>query len=217
MDTIMKAIELKGTKDGPVINVKEALDYESTEIGIKEFISANIKFFEGVDFIDLSLPYLKSTERNKLLKSLENDFPIRFNIITQRKKIDSKKVQKDQDNSIIVEERYKPSKFIRATIRSGSSVEFEGNVIVLGDVNPGAQIIAGGNIVVMGYLRGVAHAGSKGDEKAFVSANRLEPIQLRIANYIAISPEDTKSTPKGCRIAYIHEGTIMIEDYPARG
>ena len=58
------------------------------------------------------------------------------------------------------------TKFVRGTLRSGRSIEFEGNVVVLGDINPGAEVIAHGNIAVFGSLRGVAHAGAGGNESA---------------------------------------------------
>ena len=103
------------------------------------------------------------------------------------------------------------------TIRSGAFVEYEGNIVVLGDVNPGAQLIADGNIVVMGVLRGIAHAGSKGDESAFVSAIKLNPIQLRISSVIAISPDDdTYSSNSLPQIAFVHDGQIVIENYPTK-
>ena len=111
----------------------------------------------------------------------------------------------------------KPTKFIKNTIRSGAFVEYEGNIVVLGDVNPGAQFIADGNIVVMGVLRGIAHAGSKGDESAFVSAIKLNPIQLRISSVIAISPDDdTYSSNSLPQIAFVHDGHIVIENYPTK-
>jgi septum site-determining protein MinC len=79
---------------------------------------------------------------------------------------------------------------IRRTLRSGNSIEFPGHVIVMGDVNPGAEIIAGGDIVVWGRLRGMVHAGAEGDDEAMVCALDLTPTQLRIADKIAIPPQE---------------------------
>jgi septum site-determining protein MinC len=78
---------------------------------------------------------------------------------------------------------------VHRTLRSGHRIHFPGHVVVIGDVNPGAEVIAGGNVVVWGRLRGVVHAGAIGDETAVVCALDLSPMQLRIADQIAVSPD----------------------------
>jgi septum site-determining protein MinC len=102
---------------------------------------------------------------------------------------------------------------VQRTIRSGQQVYYPGNVVVLGDVNPGAEVVAGGNIIVMGAFRGVAHAGAMGDKRAIVAALRLEPSQLRIADYITRAPEGDFSTLKQPEIARVQDGVVIIEQY----
>lgn len=99
---------------------------------------------------------------------------------------------------------------VERTLRSGNSVQYEGHVIVLGDVNPGAEIIATGNIVVLGSLRGVAHAGATGDRKASVSAYHLAPTQLRIADLVTRAPDDGTDV-RGPEIARIKDDQLMVE------
>jgi septum site-determining protein MinC len=77
---------------------------------------------------------------------------------------------------------------LKRTLRSGFSLQFPGHVVILGDVNPGAEIVAKGDIIVWGRLRGVVHAGADGDESAIVCALDLSPTQLRIAGQIAVAP-----------------------------
>jgi septum site-determining protein MinC len=77
---------------------------------------------------------------------------------------------------------------VRRTLRSGQTVRHTGHVVVIGDVNPGAEIIAGGDVVVWGRLRGTVHAGAGGDDEAVVCALALTPTQLRIGSHIARSP-----------------------------
>ncbi len=109
-----------------------------------------------------------------------------------------------------------PTLLIRRTLRSGQRVHFRGNVVVVGDVNPGAEITAGGDIIVMGWLRGVAHAGAYGDERAIVSAFRLEPTQLRIAHLIGRAPDDVEeSAPKVPEFAEVREGHLVIDQWQA--
>ena len=81
---------------------------------------------------------------------------------------------------------------VERTLRSGQKVHHSGNVIVLGDVNAGAEVIAGGHIVVWGRLRGFAHAGVMGDESAVVCALDLSPTLLRIASYFSRSPDEKR-------------------------
>jgi septum site-determining protein MinC len=75
--------------------------------------------------------------------------------------------------------------FLNRTLRSGTRIEFAGHVVVLGDVNPGAEIVAEGNVMIWGRLRGTVHAGSKGNRKALVCALDLSPMQLRIAGEVS--------------------------------
>ncbi|MBO4816055.1 MAG: septum site-determining protein MinC [Clostridia bacterium] len=76
------------------------------------------------------------------------------------------------------------TKFHRGSIRSGQRIEEEGSVVILGDVNSGAEVIAADNIVVLGTLRGLAHAGAKGNRKAIIAAGKLDTVQIRIANVV---------------------------------
>ncbi len=78
----------------------------------------------------------------------------------------------------------------RGTLRGGQALHNLGNLVVVGDVNPGAELVASGDIVVFGALRGVAHAGAQGDRNARVIALELAPTQLRIATAIATSGTD---------------------------
>jgi septum site-determining protein MinC len=97
------------------------------------------------------------------------------------------------------------------TLRSGNVLRHPGHIIVIGDVNPGAEITAGGNVVVWGRLRGVVHAGAGGDEGAVVCALDLAPTQLRIAGHIAVSPERRKYP--GPEIARVKEGQLIADTW----
>ncbi len=97
---------------------------------------------------------------------------------------------------------------LQRTLRSGQSVEHSGHVIVIGDVNPGAEIVAGGHILVWGRLRGTVHAGAKGDEGAVVCALDMSPTQLRIAGHITRSPEERRRNPIP-EVAAVRDGQIV--------
>ena len=99
---------------------------------------------------------------------------------------------------------------IDKTLRGGQADETEGSVIVFGNVNPGAQITAGGSVDIRGTCRGLVHAGAAGDSTAFIIADHLMPTQIRIANYVARSPDEPEDFGKAER-AYVKDGQIVIE------
>ena len=76
------------------------------------------------------------------------------------------------------------TKFFKSSLRSGQKIEFEGSIVILGDVNYGAEVVAEDNIVVLGVLRGMAHAGAKGNVDAIIAAHRIDSPQIRIASKI---------------------------------
>lgn len=79
--------------------------------------------------------------------------------------------------------------WVNKTLRSGTRIEYASHIVIFGDVNLGAEVIAGGSIIVWGRLRGVVHAGAQGNRDAVVCALDLSPMQLRIAEEIAVPPE----------------------------
>jgi len=106
--------------------------------------------------------------------------------------------------------------FMLQTLRSGQSIHYAGNVTLIGDVNPGAEIVAGGNIIVWGALRGMAHAGAFGDEETVICALDLQPSQIRIAGYIGRPPDRPRGSTKP-EVAKVEGGQIVAEVWNKRG
>lgn len=98
------------------------------------------------------------------------------------------------------------TKFIQNSLRSGHKEEYPGSIVVCGDVNFGAEIIAGGNIMILGALRGVAHAGANGNTMAIISANNIDVTQIRIANLVREVGEKVDK----CPICRIEKNEIVI-------
>ncbi len=103
---------------------------------------------------------------------------------------------------------------IRRTLRSGQILRHPGHIVVIGDVNPGAEVVAGGDIVVWGRVRGLVHAGALGEEGAVICALDLAPTQLRIAGHIARSPDERRSKPVP-EIAMVRDERIVAEPWSA--
>ena len=103
------------------------------------------------------------------------------------------------------ETEHLPTLYIHRTLRSGQSISSDGNIVIIGDVNPGAEIIAKGDITVWGILGGIAHAGSDGNTYSKIRALKLNAIQIRIGNVFARRP-DTVNTP------YIHRTDAYVPE-----
>ncbi|MGC9349331.1 MAG: septum site-determining protein MinC [Anaerolineae bacterium] len=105
---------------------------------------------------------------------------------------------------------------VQHTLRSGQSIRYPGHVTLIGDVNPGAEIIAGGNIIVWGAIRGVAHAGAFGDENAIICALDLRPAQIRISGFIGRPPEGRRKMSEP-EVARVEDNHIIAEPWNTRG
>ena len=117
----------------------------------------------------------------------------------------------------------RPNHYVhRGSLRSGQILRKTESVVVIGDVNPGAQVISGGDVMVWGRLRGVAHAGADGNARAVVTALDFAPTQLRIAGMVTIAPEAKrrlnlrfwkKEPPRRPESARIVDGRIVVEPW----
>jgi septum site-determining protein MinC len=105
--------------------------------------------------------------------------------------------------------------YVNRTIRSGTRVEFPGSVVVLGDVNPGAELVVQGSVIIWGRLRGAVHAGSGGDADAVVCSLEIAPMRLQIADQVWDKPAgDLEARPGTARI---RDGGIVIEAWQPAG
>jgi len=105
---------------------------------------------------------------------------------------------------------------LRRTLRSGQAIRHPGHVVIIGDVNPGAEVVAGGDVVVWGRLQGMVQAGALGDDEAIVCALELRPMQLRIGSYIATSPEDQGGSSKHPEVASVIDGQIVARPWRSK-
>lgn len=201
-------IIIKGNKEGlnVVINMNHFSDFDDMLEALIYKLSQGRKFYKGSTLkITTELKYINERESIKLKEILFDEFLI------------SDCIFQDQEDSIgqvftgIYEGK---TKFLRKTIRSGQSVNYPGNVVIVGDVNPGAEIYAAGNIIVLGTLRGLVHAGTNGNEKAIIAAVKLQPQILQIGNIVTRSPED-EVKPIYPEVAKIKNGNIIVEPYLA--
>ena len=198
-----------------------SINLRKNEIVIK--ISDNAEQKDIIDNLRKKLPELKKMYKNektpimvtgKILKNKEIDEIqelIKHNIDVEidfdmPKSLGLSSITRTFNKEIAISE----TKFHRGSLRSGQRMESEGSLVILGDVNSGAEVMASDNIVVLGALRGLAHAGAKGNKQAIISAGTLDTVQIRIANVIKEIDRDEEPLHKQAYVSIINN-EIVIE------
>ena len=244
----MGLVSLKGTGTGIILE----LDPKSSfDLLVKEVAS---KFRESRSFLGKASMgmiirgrILYDKEENEILKAISDNCDINITCVLRedpetdrifasyikRPEVTEQEEQviDDSNDEVLTEENIEAAKdqavIHSGSLRSGQSLTYDKSVIVLGDIKPGASITSDGSIFVMGSLRGSAYAGASGDETAFVMALEFDPLQVRIANTIAISPDSDEGpkirfrkfmksqNEKNTEVAYISNGHIVKDVYGA--
>ncbi|HEY8875087.1 MAG TPA: septum site-determining protein MinC [Desulfosporosinus sp.] len=209
-------VALKGTRDGLVLYFDPAADFGVLMNELDKLLKNSVQLLQGA-----------SVRCYSGKKEFTEDEHVRLETILKKRQLEltgwltpeevgvpgkSQSYATQDKETRIWEEGMEEGSclFVERTLRSGKSVQFDGHVVVLGDVNPGAEIIATGNIAVLGSLRGVAHAGATGERKASVSAYHLAPTQLRIADVVTRGPAD-EADGRGPEIARIKDDQLIVE------
>ena len=198
-------IQIKGLRDGLLITVGDG-EWAALEPALLEQIHAQESFFRGARIaLDVGVRILRVNE----LVSLRDKFSeqgISLWAVLSESPTTEKTAQLLGLATRISKPRPEETRqfsfgdlddetalFLSKTLRSGTRIEFPGHVVIFGDVNPGAEIVAEGNVLVWGRVRGMVHAGADGDTSAYICALDLSPTQLRIADEVSavLKPQDT--------------------------
>ncbi|MFD1038618.1 septum site-determining protein MinC [Virgibacillus byunsanensis] len=199
-------ITIKGTRDGLTFFIDDTCSFEEAVHELSEKIEKNQSREEEPMVsvtVKLGNRYINTEQKEQLreLISETNHFHIQVfesNVILRE---DALRWQEDSD-----------MKTINRIVRSGQVLEVTGDLLLIGDVNPGGKVITTGNVYVMGNLRGIAHAGVKGDEDAVIAASFMKPSQLRIASYISRAPDyDSEGVYMECGIIDKEQDKIIID------
>jgi septum site-determining protein MinC len=223
-------VTIKGIREGLLVSVGDAENWPITAQGLLARIDQTADFFRGAKLAlaigtralsaaDLGRLRDDLSDRNVSLWAILSDSPqsvsaaqaLGLNVALPT----SAPAKREQPEAEVdSEEARQEAVYLRRTLRSGRSVRHTGHVIVVGDVNAGAEIVADGDVVVWGRLRGTVHAGAGGDVEAVVCALDLSPTQLRIADLIAVSPAHRGETRP--EMARIKDQRIVAERWSAR-
>lgn len=200
-------VSFRGIKEGIYIFIKEG-EFQDIKKELEQKLKESIDFFEGANILGIKGENLLKDEIEELLKIMKDKYKLHISEDGLPPSLEEPGIYTGIDEGM--------AKFINSTIRSGQIIEYDGNIIIIGDVNPGALIKAKGNIIILGTLRGVAHAGIDGNNEAIVAAYDLQPTQLRIANVIGRRPDGEIAASRLPEVAKIHNGEVFIEPYLPR-
>jgi septum site-determining protein MinC len=191
--------QIKGIRDGLLITVGNG-EWADLETGLLEQIHAQASFFRGARVaLDVGTQILKVNELVSLRDRLSDRGVSLWAVLSESPTTEKtaqllglatriSKPRPEETRQFQVDDLGNATAlFVNKTLRSGMRIEFAGHVVVVGDVNPGAEIVATGNVIVWGRVRGMIHAGAKGDTAAFICALDLSPTQLRIADQVSAS------------------------------
>lgn len=220
-------VEVKGSKDGFRIIIDPEENIDSAKEKLIEKFDKSLKFFKGAKFINIEQGNLIKEDVNDLKSFLIDKYDMKFdnNIETD---VDYYQIKfPDFDSTIdkvrkITEKKHKmidlenndnnlKTKFVFENMRSGAEISYDGNVVLFGDLNPGAKIIALGNIIIMGICRGTVYAGENSKENRFISALKLKPIQMKVNGKFALPPEGADFIENA--IVKIVNEEIVIEQF----
>ncbi|SFC31322.1 septum site-determining protein MinC [Clostridium uliginosum] len=201
---------IKGNKEGinATIDMEKFSCFEDMlEILVKK-LSKGKNFYKDTTLIlNLNLSLINKKNIEQLKEVLLNEIELKEIIFEQIDQEDNGKQMKMFNG--VYEGK---TKFIRRTIRGGQCINYQGNIVIIGDVNSGAEVHASGNVIVLGAIKGCVNAGNTGNRKSVIAAFLLQPEILRIADVITISPDDIEK-PQYPELAKIKDGIIIVEPY----
>jgi septum site-determining protein MinC len=211
---------LKGRHKGIDIQLDKNADFALLESGLRDKINGAGDFFAGANTnIAFKGRELTDEQEKILLDIILKETSMDVSFVEGDGYIPppsvARKISSSASPPAHAHHMEQNTTFYRQGLRSGQSIRFAGSVVVMGDVNPGSEIVAEGNVIILGTLKGMVHAGASGDDTCFVSAFQMQPIQLRIAGVITYIPPDQAEARRMKKIfkpewAYIKDGQIFI-------
>lgn len=212
-------ITFKGVKEGIFINVSSD-DFLAIKNELDTKLKIASEFYKGTKLLGIRSKQLAPENITELKLILK----YKYDLIISEEDLPNHIITSQISNKIITNEDHEKdilpgvidegmTKFVYGTLRSGQVIKYDGNIVIVGDVNPGALIEARDNIIVLGTLRGVAHAGKDGNLNSVVACYNLQPTQLRIGDKIVRPPDEVVASSRLPEIAKIKDGEVVIEPY----
>lgn len=212
-------IAIKGSKDGLRLMLAEDSSWEDLIAAVRGQLERGTDFFHGAELtIDIGERPVQEEQLNELL-SLMREHGLQPSALATSSR-EGRSAARSQGiatrpanrQPTVVQREKEPESamLVVRTLRSGQVLRHPSHITIIGDVNPGAEVVAGGSVLVWGRLRGTVHAGALGDQTAVVCALELMPSLLRIADLMSRPPDQR---PNGPETARIYDEQIVVEQW----
>ncbi len=211
-------VVLKSNRYGINLILDADMPFGQLEEAILEKFRESEKFFKNAKIaISFEGRRLSQEEEFSILDMIEKNTSIQIICVVDQDEM-REQMYKEKIDSYYQDVADNTGEFYKGTLRSGQVLKCDTSIVIIGDVNPGAKIIAKGNIVILGSLKGNAYAGAAGDESCFVTALDMDPVQIKIGNVIGRSADRgpweairNRHRTMDPQIALVSKGNIMIE------
>lgn len=210
------SVVIKGNKYGIIVMLDKNMPFDDLLKDIADKFRESSKFLGKSEMgITFEGRFLDNDEIRRVLDTIEESSELNIVCVVDNDKEREEYFKKSVEEHLNALSN-NDGQFYRGTLRSGQVIESEGSIVILGDVNPGAKVISSGNVIILGSLKGTVYAGVTGDATSFVVALEMEPMQIRIGDYIARASDDTskvksKKQKPETKIAFVENGNIYIE------
>ena len=185
-------VMIKGNKSGIVLALDKEVSFSVLKKDIADKFQESAKFLGDTTMaISFDGRMLTTEEQKTIIQIIEENSDLKIACVVDQNKKQEEIFRKSLEESL-ANLNTNSGQFYKGNLRSGQVLEMETSVVVIGDVNVGAKVVSKGNIIIIGNLKGNAFAGAGGDKNAFVLALGMEPIQIRIADFIARAPDKVK-------------------------
>lgn len=209
------AVIIKSNPYGLVLNLDPDLPFEELRLAVAETFRKSAGFFKKAS---LALTFrgrvLTKEQESMLVDSIVESAGIHVICLVDESK-EAAEYYRQAVTHAIEKQKEEEGQFYRGTLRSGQVLETESSVVIIGDVNPGAQVVSKGNIVILGCCMGNIYAGASGNSRCFAAALTMKPMQIRIADKMArsaiVKKIDTGEYPVDPKIVYIKDDHLQIK------
>ena len=209
-----QTVVIKGNRYGLSVYLDPETGFEVLLEEVAQKFRESAKFFKDAKMaLSFEGKRLDSAQQRQVADVIMDNSQVEILCILSQDEEEEKRYRAAVERKV-QNEKANAGHFYKGTLRSGQVLESEGSVVILGDINPGAKVIAVGNVIVLGSLKGTACAGITGNEKSFIAALEMEPTQLRIGNILGRGGDshERKKGPAKPKIAFCGDDGIYVEE-----
>jgi len=213
-----QCVVLKGQRDGIAVVLDSKVEFDEIKTVLRNKVAGAKRFFEGANAtVTFKGRRLTEDEEQELLDIIMSETTLDVAFVESEgftmAPPKSSAAAASEKSSTFAPVMEGETAFYTANLRAGQQVRYKGSVVIVGDVNPGSEVVADGNVIVLGALKGMAHAGAIGDDTCYISALSMRPTQLRVAGTITVIPVEELASMKdnGPARAYVKDGQVFIE------